>query len=386
MIYKLASRDNIYSEKFESWPAVLNLAFTKFNNTVATHIFSSEDDVLNWLESKCRTKSSNRYTNVQEFRNGDPNKLYSMYACDHDNPNHGPELQDRFMYSLRIRRSHEAYMTFTNEKGSRVKSSFKKIDKKVEYGLSAVDGNDIDHSSEPRIVNGSYFEGIFPLDDDDSDILHKRYMEYVKNIHDADTEENKAKDYAVVYVEKSHGQRWLDTFVKKLDHVEKYLEFFAAGGNSYVNIEKDPDHDEMLSYIFKLLDDHRQDTPEDDLLQTRVRNMMIDPFLSSSEIFQVRYDRTLMTWHRNYIYMIKKLNIVPSKCFSDMILNFSLMDFYKQIHNKTNLENMIKNLEGIYGINCMPTQQPITYVKGRSAFPNDRSKSKFHKVIRSFAN
>lgn len=381
MIYKLASRDNIDSERFDSWPAVLNKTFTKFNNTVEEITFCSEDDVLNWLESKCRTKISTRYTNVQEFRNGDPNKLYSIYLCNHDNPHHGTESCDMFVYSLRIRKTHEAYMTFVNEKGTRVKSSFKKIDNKVDYSAFT---EDIEYSSAPRIINKEYYEGVYPLDKIETDNIHMRYLEFVKSVHDLDTPENKAKNYDVVFVDSSQSARWLDKFLKKLEHVERFLEFFARGGNNQVNIDKDLDHDDMLKFIFKLLADNRIDTAEDQELQLNIRNMIIDPYLCSAEIFQVRFNKTLMTWHRSYAYVIKKNGFVPSKIFSDMIMNFDLSDFYRQIHTRENLSAMIKNIDEIYGISAKNVGQQITFVKGRSV--REQDKPKFFKIAKTFNN
>jgi hypothetical protein len=385
MNYKLAFRDNIDSDRFESWPAVLDKSFTRFNNSISDIIFNTEDAVLNWLESKTRSKSSNRNTNIQEFRNGDPNKLYSIYMCDHADVHHGPEIHDKFIYSLRIKRGNESFSTFVNEKGIRLNSSFKKIDKKHEYDTYVSIDDIMNYSAEPRIINKSFYEGIFPLEQNDSDPLHKRYMEYAKSINSMDTDENRAKSYPVVYMENTHGTRWLDLFVKKLEHVEKYLEFFSKGGNILMNINKDPNHDVMLRYIFQLLDDNRQNTPEDDDAQLTIRNMMIDPYLASLEIFQVRYNKSLITWHRNYIYLIRRYNIVPSKQFADMILNFNLMDFYKQNHNRDNLLAMIKNLEEIYGIdNARNVEQTITFIKNRVS--KDQNKERFHTVVRAFNN
>jgi hypothetical protein len=379
MIYKLASRDNVDGERFDSWPAVLNTAFTKFNNTVEELTFRSEDDVLNWLESKCRTKISNRHTNVQEFRNGDPNKLYSVYVCGHANPQHGVELCDVFVYSLRIRKAHETYLTFVNEKGSRVKSSFKKIENGLDYSSSA---EEIEYSSSPRIINKEYYEGVYPLDKNEKDNIHTRYLDFVKNVHELDTPENKAKDYDVVFVNSPHGRKWLEKFIRKLKHVERYLEFFAKGGNNQVNIDKDPDHDDMLDHIFKMLLDNPPATPEDRELHLDIRNMMIDPYLCTADIYQVRFNKTLMTWHKNYAYIIKKFGLVPSKTFSDMIMKFDLSDFYRQIHVRENLVSMIKNIDDIYGISANNVGQSIIFVKGKSAM--NQEKPKFFKMAKSF--
>lgn len=60
MVFRLASRDNINSDKFDLWPAVLNRSFTKFNNKIESQVFNSEDEMLNWLDSRCRIKGSEK--------------------------------------------------------------------------------------------------------------------------------------------------------------------------------------------------------------------------------------------------------------------------------------------------------------------------------------
>ena len=71
--------------------------------------------------------------------------------------------------------------------------------------------------------------------------------------------------------------------------------------------------------------------------------------------------------------------------FADMILNFNLMDFYKQNHNRDNLLAMIKNLEEIYGIdNTRNVEQTITFIKNRAL--KDDFKERFHTVVRAFNN
>jgi hypothetical protein len=386
MIYKLASRDNIDHERFESWPAVLNINFTKFNNTVEEPIFHTEDEALNWLESRSRTKSATRSVNVQEFRNGDPNKIYSLYVCDHNDQNHlrvncleNIDYNDRFLYSLRFRRAHETYTMFTNEKGSRVKSSFKKIDNGIDNAI--LFQFTPDYSSDVRLIKQEYIEGIYPIENDEKDKIHAHYVKFVKDIHEKDTDEGKKQEYSVVFANSGFAARWLHQFIKKLEQVEKYLELFAKGGSIYVNIGKDSDHNDLMRYMFKLLTDNRLDTPEDDSMQSKIRNMMIDPYLVTNEIYQVRYNKTLISWHKNYVHMIKKLNLIPSKQFSDLIMNFSLMDFFKQFHSKDNIESMISNIKEIYGINDgrNTASEVISFIRKKS-----RDKPKFFKVVKKF--
>ena len=70
-----------------------------------------------------------------------------MYTCNHDITDHGTDLCDVFMYSLRIKKTHETYMTFMNEKGKRIKSSFKKINNNLDFNVSE---EEIEYSSAPR--------------------------------------------------------------------------------------------------------------------------------------------------------------------------------------------------------------------------------------------
>src|ERR1700692_4400300 len=116
VMYRLASRDNINSDTFDMWPAVQDKNFTKYNNKIEPHIFNTEDSILNWLDSKCRTNIADRtMTNVHEFRNGNPNKIYSVYLCNHTNnehPNGYNNMHDKFLYSVRVKKSTEAFMTY----------------------------------------------------------------------------------------------------------------------------------------------------------------------------------------------------------------------------------------------------------------------------------
>jgi hypothetical protein len=382
MIYRLASRDNIDSERFESWPAVLNISFTKFNNCVEEPIFSSEDDVLNWLESRSRTKSINRHTNVQEFRNGDPNKLYSVYGCTHPNANHGCEMNDTFLYSLRHKKGNETFMTFTNEKGKRIKSSFKKIDQRMQ------NIEEVEYSADIREIQGEYYEGIYPIEPidikndgsgDQIDMIEKRYLQFARGINEMDTLENKKKEYSVVMIDKPI--KWIDCLVERLEHVERYLEFFARGGNTSISLPNDPERQDMIQHIFKMMAEYRKCTPEDTTLQLNVRNIVIDPLLCTTETFQVRHNKMLISWHRNYSYIIRKYNLIPSKQFSDMILNFSLFDFFKQLQNKENLSAMIKNLEDIYNVRYIKENiqdKNIILVKDRN------KRYKINKIVKSF--
>ena len=446
MPYKLASRENVNSDKFELWPAVLNVSFAKFGNRIEPYNFNTDDEIIRWLDSKCKTKILDRITNLQDFCNGDPNRLYSVYKCDHSDK----KQCYRYMYSLRFRKSSEAIMTYLNDKGDRIKSSFKKIDSGIEFFNN---DSDIVYSSDIRQINGELYEGIYPIDIDEHDPNHVNYMNYVNHMHINSLNTNPLNtnplntnplntnplntnpldtnplntnpldtnpldtnplntnmlntnhmrigsldtghshddssvipnhEYAMVFAGSGgrHVNRWLNKFVKKLEIVQRYLTFFAKGGDSYISIVKDDDHDPMIHNIFKILADNKQNTLDDDMMQLNIRNMVVDPYLNNGELYQVRYEKTLLNWHKNYAYIITKLNMMPSKQFADMILNFSLMDFFKQIHTRENLDTFIKNIENIYGISHKKNALHNSGVMEK----NHSDVSKFIRVVKSFVN
>lgn len=373
MKYKLVCRENIDTQYLEIWPAVLDDSFNKFDNSIIDNLFNSEDDILNWLESKSRTKSFSRYTNIQEFRNGDPNKIYSVYICNHDNPEHGTEINDIYLYSLRFKKPSEAPDTFTNERGQRIHSSFKKINIPVELKEQINS-----YSSNPREIKNEYYEGIYPLEINNNNIS-TTYMKYVMNIHNSDTNTDDNIGYLIVTADTNHTSSWLHNFIEKLELIEKYLRFFADGGSAILNLSKDTENIEMTNYILQLLDEHKQDGIDAHDVHNKLKYIVIDPLLYNDEIYQIRYNKTYISWHKNYIDIIKEYKLIPSKIFSDIIINFTLADFYRQIQSKFNLMRLINNLEHIYNINTESNKRSIQFI-GR----NKKPKPKFKSVVRSF--
>ena len=373
MKYKLVCRDNIDTNNIEVWPPVLDNTFNKFNNSIIDNLFNSEDIILNWLESKSRSKSFSRQTNIQEFRNGDPNKLYAVYQCCHDNPHHGTEITDKYLYCLRFKKPSEAPDTFTNERGERLQSSFKKV-----YIALDIKETINSYSSEPREIKNAYYEGIYPLDVSGNDIS-KVYMSYVMSVHNTDTEIDNNTGFKIVTADTSHSSSWLHNFTEKLALVEKYLLFFSEGGSSITNLTKDNEHMNLASYILQILEEHKQDGIESHDVHNKLKNVVNDPILCNNEIYQIRYNKTYISWHRNYIDIIKMYKLIPSKTFSDIILNFTFADFYRQTQSKINLMRLINNLEQLYNIKHEPNKRYIRYMgKNKQTLP------KFNSVIRTF--
>jgi hypothetical protein len=373
MKFKLVCRENIDTPHLEVWYPVLDETFKKFNNDVIDIFFYSEDDVLNWLESKSRTKSFSRFTNTQEFRNGDPNKLYAVYSCNHDNPHHGTEITDSYLYCLRFKKPSEAPDTFTNERGQRIHSSFKKINipKEIKEHINS-------YSSNPREIKYEYYEGIYPLELD-NDNISISYMNYVMKVHNSDTNIDDDTGYMMVTANTNHTSSWLDNFIEKLELVEKYLRFYSDGGNAISNLTKDNEQKEISNYILQILDDHKQDGIEAHDVHNKLKYIVIEPLLYNDEIYQIRHNKTYISWHKNYIDIIKKLKLIPSKTFADIIINFTLADFYRQIQSKFNLMKLVNNLEQLYNIKHEPNKRYVRFI-GR----NKISKPKFNTIVRSF--
>ena len=372
MPYKLASRDNLNSDILDSWPAVLDESFTKFGNKIESQCFYSEDQIFNWLEAKCTTKNKHRLTNMQKFRNGSPNKLYSVYFCPHDNPHHGAEFNDVHLYDLRSKKLHEAHSTYQTSNGDKLASSFKRMNKKI------VSKEKVEYSSSVRLIADQYYEGIYPLDVNQDAQDETQFMDFVTKIHNSDIDENLEKDYSIVVADNSYVSKWLEIFIKKLRLVEKYLQFFAAGGRGDVVIESSELHDSKIQYIMRLLSEHREGTVEDAIDHNKIINLVIDPHLYDGQVFQIRYKDTLLTWHKNYSTILEKYQMIPSEEFSELILNFSLADFFKQRQKDESLDQIIKNMEEYYGVNRSIMNTRFVGRSGRIRQP------RYHKITKSF--
>ena len=76
---------------------------------------------------------------------------------------------------------------------------------------------------------------------------------------------------------------------------------------------------------------------------------------------------------------MRAYNLLASRAFADIILNFTLADFYSQIQSKQNLRMLIKNLESLYDITNKPEERKVRYMKKRVV-----PKPRFQRVVRSF--
>lgn len=179
MYYKLVSRDNVESDILDAWPPILDPNFTLYNNSIIDITFPTEAQIFTWLESVSRLRVSNKQTNSQSSRNGDPNKIYAVYllkpvpatqvgsnrAAD-TLPVTLPVTAPVYMYSVKMIRPGDPQLIIVSDTGERIKSSFKKYNVQkycLTDRLNPNVENAILHSSEFRKVNQKYFEGIYPI-------------------------------------------------------------------------------------------------------------------------------------------------------------------------------------------------------------------------------
>jgi hypothetical protein len=334
MIYKIASRDNINRDRLELWPAVLDRSFTLYDNKIEDNIFRTHTDILLWLEKLVKDG------NLEPL-----NKLYSVYKCNHDIIEHdnNENKEDVYLYSLRYKRRGEIENTFINNNNIRVKSSFKRINVQVQVN------NYLEYSSEPININNELFEGIYTLDDNNNTDtnIQDNYNNYVNDIKDKiDTDIE--KEYHISYLNSS--TKWFSVFIEKLTLIEEFLQFYSNGGDKYTALLIDDEHNKMIKYILKILSDN-QGSNSDLAIHTEVKNVIINPKLFDGEVYQIRYGNKLIRWNKDYNYIIRKHKFIPSKTFTDIIMNFTIADFYKQYQSKENLSIIMNNIENTYMIN-----------------------------------
>lgn len=380
MPYKLASRDNINTELLNPWPAILDNNFKLFNNAIETQIFHDEDQIMNWLEAKRRDIKLNKYSvihknklnNQSAYKNGNPNKLYSVYECNHDNVHHGMELRDTHLYDMRIKKNNEAHSTFKTSNGKRVLSSFIKVNRQL------ILKEKVEYSSDMRIIRDQYYEGIYPLDINNDKQEEVDYMNYVTKIHNMDIERNMEKKFSIIVADTNYTSKWLEIFINKLMVVERYLCHFASGGKGNISLGINHERDAKIKYVLNILSEHRQGTIEDAIDHNKITNLVVDPLLYDGNTYQIRYKDTMLSWHKNYSYMLRKYQMIPSREFAEHIFNFNIASFYGQQQNINNLDSIIKNLEDYYGVEnvIMNTR----FVGNKS---NNR-KVKYHKITKSF--
>jgi hypothetical protein len=336
---------NIDPECFEIWPATLDNSFTMFDNMVVDAEFNSIESVLNWLENNIDRNMTSRMTNKQNFKNGDPNKVYSIYKKTVNNEKY------IFVFSLRYKKQNEISMNYIFN-GAKRKTSFIKSETHIDYVLLQ-SSNDIEYSSDILIISGELVEGIYPEIDSNSN-SNFDYNNYVQEMYDKyeNINPNVNKIFTLTYAKSLSANKFLDEFLKKLNIVELFLKYFSKGGGKYVNILPDKYHFDLLDQIKTILEENKNidmDTKMNVDIQQQVSNFIFDPLLYHDEMYQIRVGKTILTWHSDYSDIIKETRLIPSKQFVNVIINFGFADFFKQFHSNSVVEKMLKNIKTYYG-------------------------------------
>jgi hypothetical protein len=220
------------------------------------------------------------------------------------------------------------------------------------------------------------------------ELMYEEYMQYVSAIHDldsaqkqkralhnsalhqSDTWDDRASDdeinidnidsveYDVIFSNPS--DKWLDFFINKLEKVETYLRFLADGGKGQFNIRYDGESKSggqheirrqgLIQDIHRILEMNVDMSWENSDAFRKISNLASDPILFDGNVYQVRFDQTLLTWHASYSQIIKDLRMIPSKSFCYYIIRFDLSDFFKQNQSLDVLTQLYQNLLSIYQI------------------------------------
>ena len=201
------------------------------------------------------------------------------------------------------------------------------------------------------------------------------FMGFVRAIHTMDSQQNRSSagaEYDVIFSDPS--DKWLDHFCDKLEQVEKYLRFLAIGGRgqfhlryhrglgTYIqsNDQYEIKRKSLIEEIHSILEANRDLTKEtsDDFL--RISNLVTDPLLFDGNLYQVRYDETLMTWHAQYSRIIRELRVIPSKQFCIFIIAFDLSDFFAQKQSVDVLEELHHRMSELYYV---PERRKVKFLR-----------------------
>jgi hypothetical protein len=226
-------------------------------------------------------------------------------------------------------------------------------------------------------------------------IHYEDYMQYVAAIHKLDKEERSiqndtssdemadSRTFDVVFSIPS--DKWLDHFLNKLEKIESYLRILTTGGkgqfhlrysgNSNAGGQHEIKRQGMIQDIKRILRtniDMSRDTSED---FKKIDNLVSDPILYDGNVYQIRLNDTLLTWHANYSEVIRDCRIIPSKQFCIYIIMFDFSDFFKQNQPIEYLAQIYENLMSVYQVHASENRR-VRYVKNKS--------SNMRKVTRRF--
>ena len=228
--------------------------------------------------------------------------------------------------------------------------------------------------------------------------LDKEQRRFLRNISSPESSEDNYQDgyqdnyqdnyqddrtFDVVFSDPS--DKWLDHFLSKLEKIESYLRILSTGGRGQFHLrysgssnaggQHEIKRQNMIQDIKRILRSNIDMTQETADEFRKIDNLVTDPLLFDGNVYQVRYDNTLLTWHSNYSEVMRDLRIIPSKHFSIFVTMFDFSDFFKQNQPIEHLATIYENLMSMYQIHAQEARR-VKFVKNKS--------SKIRKVTRKF--
>jgi hypothetical protein len=363
IIYILVSRDNVMSSIAENFEPIMDEKYIEFNNHINTTTFFSEKDIVLWIENKNRKKRDYRSNTIKtnKIRKHDEGKykmshletLYGVYKYDKITKEY------EYMYSLKkklILDSKER-LNLTNMK---IQSNLKKININ-NAKLPKLD--DFKYSSEPIVIMNQLYEGIYPLNMKESqknDKIIIEYNDYVKNIHEYNKE--KHLDTELLIIDDKNTKKNQLVLVNKLKKIEKLLRDISNMVNHIFLPKNNNKRLELIKSIRMLLINNDLDESfKNDLI-----NLIIDPIFFNDEIYQIKYNNQIITWHKFYSDILVKSPLMCSKLFANFIIDFNISYLTKQYQSYENIEKIFNNLKNTLNITVeQPKIQKFKKIRAR---------------------
>lgn len=409
--YVLCWRDIVEHNILYEWEPVPTKGV--YNGDFIDVPFTSEKEIFNWLTNRKRTQNTGK-TIGQIKMNADPDKLYAIYSFEYEHDYNNPSNDLSYMYTVRLSRPNENPSKIIDVNGKVIKSPFVKIHKNIynlkdrlRYSVPNIPGKDnpinsqiniskstIDHSPNMRIINGVYYEGVFPLsyelglDDEinnevnddinentniniDKNLLYD-YMDYVMATHETDQTINDSniESYDLAFL--GSTDKWLDNFYNKLVSIEKYLIFLKNGGQGYFNLDGrtsdnrnilrnssplNAERNDLINRILNIITMNQGIHVKSENDTNKIMNLVKNPKLKDGNLFEVRYRNSLMIWHEAYSEIIRELRLVPSRDFSEFVVNFNINTFFEQYQTVERLQKIYLILAKEYGISNSNTRR-----------------------------
>lgn len=386
--YIVVSRDNVRGNVLEKFPPIIDENYKDFNNKIITSKFHNESEIVLWLENsdkkdanqnsnnnkrsirrnilsasevlsidKLRQNSNRRNLNTSKSID----KIYGVYLFDKE------KNETKYMYSLRKKLPNES-LTILRKNDKKIFSIYKRVN---ENKLSNFNLDDFEYSSDPIKISCQKYEGIYPLnleiDKNNKDVIME-FIDFVKDIYKNEKINVKLRDISII---DDIGSRQLQlSLVTKLKSIEKLLIDITSRNDTIFKPSNNRKRDDLIKYTINLLRKYNKESGlGDDIL-----SLIMDPVLFNGEIYQIRFENELITWHKNYSDILLKYSVMPSKFFTKMILDLDISDLTKLFQSYDNILKITINLEKYFDINVQNENQRKPIIIPRRKFKKLQAK------------